>query len=270
MRTMVTTPTLSVIPIEGAADRLSDRTAARLRRLISERGLQAGQRLPAERALASELGVSRTALREAIQQLASQGLLIARGGGGTYVQAQAPGQVVVEPLLPYRPQLQADPAYRFDVLETRHALEGATAWHAAQRATDQDRARISQALAAMRQAHVDNDATAEAQADADFHLAIAEASHNLVLVQLMRGLFELLRTNISQSRQALYLDPHTAPALAQQHQALHDAMLARDAPAARAAAEAHLQFVHDALRALDDDAARRARASRLPASPPTP
>lgn len=253
----------TVLPIDGG-DRLSDRTAARLRRLIVDRALQAGDRLPAERALAAELGVSRTVLREAIQQLASQGWLVARGGGGTYVQALTAGQVATEPLASYRPLLRADPEYRFDVLETRHALEGATAWHAALRATDEDRARIEAAFEAMGQAHADNDAAAEAQADARFHLAIAEASHNLVLVQLVRGLFDLLQTNISQSRQVLYRDPRTAPALARQHQALRDALLARDPAAARAAAEEHLQFVHDALRALEDDSARRARASRLP------
>ncbi len=247
-------------------ERLSDRTAARLRRLIVERDLQAGQRLPAERTLTAELGVSRSVVREAIQQLSSLGLLVTRAGGGTYVQA--PAHPVVEPLASYRPVLEADPEYRFDVLETRHALEAATAWHAALRATDEDRARIHAAFEAMGQAHARADAGAEALADARFHLAIAEASHNLVLVQVMRGLFALLQDNISQSRQALYRDPRTGPALAQQHQALHDALLAGDAPAARAAAEHHLQFVHDALRALDDNAARRDRASRLPS--PTP
>jgi len=257
----------SVIPIEDEAERLSDRTAARLRRLIVERALQPGDRLPAERPLAAQLGVSRTILREAIQQLASQGLLATRGGGGSYVQAASASQRLVEPLLPFQPQLRADPEYRFDVLETRHALEGATAWHAALRATNEDRARIDAAFVAMARAHADNDAAAEAQADARFHLAIAEASHNLVLVQLMRGLFDLLQTNISQSRQALYLDPRTGPALARQHQALRDAVLGGDPAAARGAAEDHLRFVHDALRALDQDAARRDRASRLPSDP---
>jgi len=268
---MATKPSHPVLPVEPAAERLSDRTAAALRRLILEQALQPGDRLPAERPLAARLGVSRTVLREAIQQLASQGLLATRGGGGSYVRATTVGTGPVEPLQPFQPQLRADPEYRYDVLETRHALEGATAWHAALRATDADRARIDEAFAAIARAHADNDAAAEAAADARFHLAIAEASHNLVLVQLMRGLFDLLRTNISQSRQALYLDPRTGPALARQHQALRDAVMAGDPAAARAAAEDHLRFVHDALRALDEDAARRERASRLPADlPPSP
>lgn len=248
--------------------RLSDRVAAQLRALIAQRGLQPDARLPAERTLALELGVSRTALREAIAQLAGQGLLRARAGGGTYVQRpHTPEERVVAPLQPFLPLLQGDPEYRFDVLETRHALEGATAWHAALRATDADRARIAAAFEAMLQAHAQGDAAAEARADADFHLAIAEAAHNRVLLQVMRGLFDLLQTNISQSRHMLFQSPRTFAPLLAQHRALHDAILAGEPERARDAAHAHLAFVHTALRSLDEDEARRARASRLPSSP---
>lgn len=254
-----------------APGRVSDRVAAQLRALIADRGLQPDQRLPAERALALELGVSRTALREAIAQLASQGLLRARIGGGTYVQRpHTPEDQVIAPLQPFLPLLQGDPEYRFDVLETRHALEGATAWHAALRATDADRARIAAAFEAMLQAHAQGDAAAEARADADFHLAIAEAAHNRVLLQVMRGLFDLLQTNISQSRHKLFQSPRTFAPLLAQHRALHDAILAGEPERARDAAHAHLAFVHTALRSLDEDEARRARASRLPSAPDTP
>ncbi|WP_434032078.1 transcriptional regulator LldR [[Pseudomonas] boreopolis] len=249
----------------SATPRLSDRVAEQLRNLIAERGLQPGARLPAERALALALGVSRTVLREAIAQLSSQGLLRARVGGGTYVQGPPSSeQVLAGPMAPYLSLFQADPEYRFDVLEIRHALEGAAAWHAAQRATEADHARIRAAFQALQAAHGRNDPAGEARADADFHLAIAEAAHNLVLLQVMRGLFELLQTNISQSRQKLFLSPRTSEPLAVQHRALMDAILAGDAERARDAAHAHLEFVHTSLRTLDDDEARRARASRLP------
>lgn len=246
--------------------RLSDRVADRLHALIRERGLQPGDRLPAERALALELGVSRTALREAIARLSSQGLVQSRRGGGTYVQppGTAGDRQVIEPLVPYFPVFQSDPEYRFDVLEIRHALEGATAWHAALRATDDDRRRIAGAFDTMMAAHGKNDPAGEARADAAFHLSIAEASHNLVLLQVMRGLFDLLQTNISQSREKLYLSPRTFEPLSAQHREMMDAILAGDPERARDAAHAHLEFVHTSLRALDENEARRARASRLP------
>jgi GntR family transcriptional regulator, L-lactate dehydrogenase operon regulator len=247
--------------------RLSDRIAAQLRALIADHALQPGDRLPPERALALQLGVSRTALREAIAQLSSQGVLRARVGGGTYVQGpQAAAQVLSEPLVPYLPLFQGDPEYRFDVLEIRHALEGATAWHAALRADDDDRTRIREAFQVMLDAHGHDDPAGEARADAAFHLSIAEASHNLVLLQVMRGLFELLQTNISQSRQKLYGSPRTFDPLSAQHREMMDAVLAGDPERARAAAQTHLEFVHTSLRTLDEDDARRARASRLPST----
>ncbi len=151
-----------------STQRISDKVAAQLRGLVQEHRLQPGDRLPAERTLAVQLGVSRTALREAIAQLASQGLLTARVGGGTYVAEPAARarQALDEPLAPYLPLFQGDPEYRFDVLEIRHALEGATAWHAAARATDEDRTRIAQAFQTMMDAHGKDDPTGEAEADA--------------------------------------------------------------------------------------------------------
>ena len=248
--------------------RLSDRVAAQLRALIGEQNLQPGQRLPAERVLAVQLGVSRTALREAIAQLAGLGVLTARVGGGTYVSAPAaPTPAPLDaPLLPYLPVFQDDPEYRFDVLEIRHALEGATAWHAALRATDADRAKIRAAFDCMLDAHGKSDPAGEARADAGFHLAIAEAAHNLVLLQVMRGLFDLLQTNISQSRERLYTSPRTFEPLLAQHREMMEAVLGGDPERARTAAHAHLEFVHTSLRTLDDNEARRARASRLPSA----
>ena len=97
-----------------------------------------GERLPAERQLAERLGVSRPSLREAIQKLASKGLLHSRQGGGTYVAA-APQDNVTDPLME---MLLQHPDARYDVLEVRHALEGQAAYYAALRATDDDRQRI--------------------------------------------------------------------------------------------------------------------------------
>jgi GntR family L-lactate dehydrogenase operon transcriptional regulator len=67
-----------------------------------------------------------------------------------------------DPLLPYLPLFQGDPQYRFDVLEMRHALEGMAAWHAAQRATDEDRQRIRAAFQTMLDAHGKDDPAGEA------------------------------------------------------------------------------------------------------------
>ncbi len=255
-------------PLAGRLMRISDQIAGRLRTLIAELGLKPGERLPAERQLAADLGASRSSVREAIQRLASQGLLHSRQGGGTYVQdalvVQWHQARVAHPLSTV---VQQDPEYRYDVLEARHALEGSTAWHAALRATAQDKARIRECFEATLRFPGDGDAAPASRADAQFHLAIAEASHNLVLLQMMRGLFDLLQATVTQNRQKMYTMPQTSEQLAAQHHALMEAILAGDAPRARSTVCHHLEFVHHSVRALDEDEARRERSSRLPPTP---
>ncbi|MFI9973671.1 GntR family transcriptional regulator [Acinetobacter baumannii] len=89
----------------------------KLQALIEERHMKKGDRLPAERQLATSLGVSRPSLREAIQQLNSQGVLISRRGDGTYIQQlpeQWPQQLIVNPISNL---IEEDPLYRFDLLQ---------------------------------------------------------------------------------------------------------------------------------------------------------
>ena len=256
-----------------AAMRLSDRLAEQLLVLIDEQGLAPGDRLPAERRLAQDLGASRPSVREAIQQLASQGVLRSRHGGGTYVQALPPaaGTGAHHPLAGALDELvSVDPEYRYDVLEARHALEGGTAWHAALRATPEDKARIEARFQDMLRFQDSGDPDLSAQADAQFHLAIAEASHNAVLLQMMRSMFELLRATVTESRQRLYTLRHTSRQLTAQHRDLMDAILRGDAEAARATVWQHLEYVHHSVRTLDEDEARRARSSRLPPFPERP
>lgn len=104
--------------------RISDQVVMKLQALIEERHMKKGDRLPAERQLATSLGVSRPSLREAIQQLNSQGVLISRRGDGTYIQQlpeQWPQQLIVNPISNL---IEEDPLYRFDVQEARLVLEG--------------------------------------------------------------------------------------------------------------------------------------------------
>lgn len=246
--------------------RLPDHIAEQLEIMIDARGLNPGDRLPSERKLAEELQVSRSSLREAIQKLASRGRLVSRGGGGTYVREMPRGwsdDIIVNPLASL---FKDNPGYRFDVLEIRHALDGAAAWHAAQRATEDDKNKLRERFDAMIAMHGSEDPMDEARADAAFHLTIAEASHNLVLLQVMRGLFSLLQTNISQNLEKLYTLPRVFEPLSSQHKELAEAIIAGDPERARKAALVHIDFVHTSLKAIDEDEARRARSFRLPSA----
>ncbi|HAT7593866.1 transcriptional regulator LldR [Citrobacter sp. TBCS-15] len=243
--------------------RLSDEVASRVRALIEEQQLEAGMKLPAERQLAVQLGVSRNSLREALAKLVSEGVLISRRGGGTFVRWQHEAwseQNIVQPL---KTLLADDPDYSFDILEARHAIEASTAWHAAMRATSADKEKIRLCFEATQS----EDPDLASQADVRFHLAIAEASHNVVLLQTMRGFFDVLQSSVKQSRQRMYLVPPVFSQLTEQHQAVLDAIIASDADGARKAMMAHLSFVHTTIKQFDEDQARQARITRLPGDP---
>lgn len=243
--------------------RLSDEVASRVRALIEEQQLEAGMKLPAERQLAVQLGVSRNSLREALAKLVSEGVLISRRGGGTFVRWQHEAwseQNIVQPL---KSLMADDPDYSFDILEARHAIEASTAWHAAMRATSADKEKIRLCFEATQS----EDPDLASQADVRFHLAIAEASHNVVLLQTMRGFFEVLQSSVKQSRQRMYLVPPVFSQLTEQHQAVLDAIVAGDADGARKAMMAHLSFVHTTIKQFDEDQARQARITRLPGDP---
>ena len=240
--------------------RLADDVANRVRALIEEQQLEAGMRLPAERQLAVQLGVSRNSLREALAMLVNEGVLLSRRGGGTFVRWQHEPwseQNIVQPLTTL---LADDPDYSFDILEARHAIEASTAWHAAMRATDAEKEKIRLCF----EATLSDDPDLASQADVRFHLAIAEASHNVVLLQTMRGFFELLQSSVKQSRQRMYLVPPVFARLTEQHQAVMEAIFAGDAEGARQAMMAHLGFVHSTIKRFDEDQARQARITRLP------
>ncbi len=238
--------------------RLSDQIAEKLETMIAEGGLKPGEKLPAERELAQRLEVSRPSLREAIQKLNSKGLLSTRHGGGTYV-CESLEPSFVTPLIAL---LREMPESRFDVLEIRHALEGTAAYYAALRGTSEDKEKIRDCFEEMIKNHGSPDPMDEARADAAFHLSIVEASHNLVLLHVMRGLFTLLQNSISHNLDKLYTLPRVFEPLSHQHERLMNSVIDGDAEKARQAAQEHLVFVEESLQQIDREEVRKQRSLR--------
>ena len=113
-----------------------------------------------------------------------------------------------------------------------------------------DRELIQNCFGAMEAAHQKDDPTDEANADADFHLAIYEASHNLLMLHVMRSLSGMLRNDVFYNRATLYLRRNVRDLLLAQHRAIRDAIMAGDAEAARQAAREHMSFTADALKEI--------------------
>lgn len=243
--------------------KISDKVVQSLRMLIEENHMQVGDRLPAERKLCEQLGVSRSSLREAISQLSSTGMLVSKVGAGTFLQQLPSNWSTYQIVEPLSNLIDEDPAYRFDVQEARMILEGGTAWYAAQRATAEDLENIRQCFDQISHFQSLGDDDQAAIADAKFHLAIAEASHNLVLIQMMRGLFDLLQYNVVLGRRKVYTEAKRYDQLYEQHFQVMDAIERKDPDAARKAVCGHIEFVVQQVRMIDEEEARRHRASRL-------
>ena len=243
--------------------KVSDKVVQDLRTLVEKNQMQVGDRLPAERKLCEQLGVSRSSLREAIQQLTSQGMLVSKVGAGTFLQQLPTNWSQYQIVQPLSNLIDEDPAYRFDVQEARIILEGGTAWHAALRATPEDIQHIRDCYDQITHFQSLGDDEQAARADANFHLAIAEASHNLVLIQVMRGVFDLLQFNVALGRHKVYSEAHRFDQLHEQHLQVIDAIERRDPEAARKAVCGHIEFVVQQVRSIDEEEARRQRSSRL-------
>jgi len=110
----------------------------------------------------------------------------------------------------------------------------------------------------MRRRRGERDPMEDADLDVDFHMAIAEASHNVALVHVMRGIFNLMRSNMMRSREVLYRQPENVSLLDQQHAEIVKAIVDRDGDAARAAANLHLSFIQASIREIASTPRRRA------------
>jgi len=231
--------------------KLSDQIAEQLEGMIADGTLKPGERLPAERQLSERLGISRPSLREAIQKLASKGLLSTRQGGGTFVTENL-AHSFSDPLLAL---LKDQPNAEFDTLEVRKELEGVAAFNAATRATEADRERIWSRFNNMAELHrSDAPSIDKLHVDAAFHLAIIESAHNLVLVHFMRAVQEVLENTIYSYLDQFYSAPKHVEILCHQHKDIVTAIMDRDPETARDKAKHHLDFAFDSFREFQNQA----------------
>lgn len=230
--------------------KLAEAIAEHIERLILEGVLRPGERLASERDLAELLDVSRPSLRDALALLETRGLL-ATSRDGTRVTQFLAG--LTDPLAGL---LQSNEQVTADYFEYRAAVERTATGLAAARATDAERQAISDCLTEMVAAHEARDANREAEADIVLHRLIYAASHNLVILHVMRAFSEMLRRDIFFNRTALFEQAMFRDALLEQHLAIGRAVIAGDTAAAEEAAHRHLEFTGAAVEKDRRDAQR--------------
>jgi GntR family transcriptional repressor for pyruvate dehydrogenase complex len=221
-----------------AREQLPERIASRLVSLIAERHLRPGDKLPPERELSAAMQVSRPSLREALRALAMLNIVEIRQGSGTYVASLRP-EVLVEH---FDFVFALDDATFAELLETRKMLEPSLAAAAATNATDEelDRLRACMANAAVGA----DDPDAFMQADLELHEIITAAAHNQIIARFMASLTRLGTA----SRRRTGTLPGVRRQSLQDHQAIVDALLRRDAAAAADIMRQHLENIQNSLR----------------------
>ncbi|MEJ6403405.1 FCD domain-containing protein [Yoonia sp. 2307UL14-13] len=225
--------------IKGAS--AADATARHLEDLILEGSLRSGDSLLSERDMAAHLDVSRPVLREALKTLEQKGLLKPAAGGRVVAELATS---VTDPLMDL---LEERKDMAKDYLELRGVLEQMAASLAAKRATDVDRRALEDCAREIDAAHATGDATQEAEADLNLHMIVYEASHNIVLLHMMRALSKMLRKGVFLNRLQLYALPEVRAILRDQHLKIIETILSRDPAKAGEAAAAHMTYTKSAL-----------------------
>jgi GntR family transcriptional repressor for pyruvate dehydrogenase complex len=248
--------------------------------MILDGTLIAGEKLLPERLLAEKFQVSRPSLREAIQNLQAKGLVERKQGGGTFIRQNLSAKMTdpLSALVASRPETQ------FDLLEFRHALEGMAAYYAALRGQPEDYRALNNALNSLPSLHkaqaqaqaenaavkqnsgaqsqVKTDTEQEAEALVEFYLTMAKASHNMVLLHVMRSMQVMLVDNIKRNLDMLRDGADVEVQIREQRHAIVQAISSQDPEAARKASNEHLGFVESTLLDINKRDVKLQRAMR--------
>ena len=225
------------MPLQTVApQRLYQQIAEQLRSLITAGEFTAGSRLPAERDLAKQLGVSRPSVREALIALEVEGWVEVRTGSGVYVQDRnnttaARGNPIA-----------ANEWGPLELIRARRVLEGEIASLAASMAKRKDIAAMRQALADMVR---DADAgTLPIEGDRAFHSAIVQSTGNIVLIETVHTFWDSRRGPLFERLGDYFETVASWRSAIAEHTAILDAIAAHDAAGARAAMHAHMDKSH--------------------------
>jgi DNA-binding FadR family transcriptional regulator len=223
--------------------RLSDKVADMMLKTILSERLSVGDRLPSERELGEQFGVSRTVVREAVRALAAKGVIEVRTGSGLRVAA-VDAAAVRESMSLFLHGIGLD----FEkVHEVRSLLEVHLAGLAAERASDDDIAQLRETHKRMRAQLADVEAAS--LVDLEFHHVIARSTHNDLFLLLMDSIGSSL---IAIRRENLSGSGHASATVAQ-HAHVLEQIAAHDAAGARSAMAAHLEGVAEFWRERENE-----------------
>lgn len=216
--------------------RISDQVFDQIKELIFSGQLKPGERLMAEREMASVLNVSRSSVRKAIQRLTNMGFISQIQGKGTFVSAY-------EDKLrnPLALAIKSQDISLENLMEVRVGLESTAASLAATRADQSDIELLEQSIRQMDEEHCLG--RLGSHADTSFHMAVAIASKNPLNIMIMRNFYDFIYHGIRENLESLYEDPANIQRTMEQHILILEAIKNKDADNAYRAMKNHIFFV---------------------------
>lgn len=214
--------------------RIYEKVVEKLKGEISSGRIMPGDPLPSERQLMDSFGVSRSSLREAFRVMELLGLIESIPGKGRFVRHP---RTISED----RSTIQLEDSAILELMEARRILDPAIAGESAMRATPSDLTRMLRVITATEKVLTSPDE--RAQADFNFHLVLAEATHNFVFINLTRMNFDLILA----THERIYGLLDDKDAFLNEHRNIYDAILDHDMERAKDAASRHIDRIYRTL-----------------------
>ena len=227
-----------------SARKISDEIIEQFKELISKGELKPGDELPSEREMAESIGVSRPPLREALNALKTMGFVEIKPRSKIVIKSIT-GKSLEEPISQL---IENDIEKVFELLEIRRALEGWVASLATVRATVEEIANLKQIITKDQKNFMEE--RDDAKTDADFHMAIAKASHNTLVTHLISTWYNLLWKTQRMARKKIFRHKGNRQTISNQHLAIFKAIEAGDKDMASRTAREHVDFVDRELRRI--------------------
>ncbi|MBG9444009.1 FadR/GntR family transcriptional regulator [Cytobacillus firmus] len=203
--------------------------------------LKPGERLPSERELAVQFNVSRTTIREALRTLELNGLIDIRQGGGSYVKVsdiQSSKEEIIT-------AVKAENPLVYEMLELRRALEAESSFLAAKRATPADLEKLR--IAVNQMALSKQDPELGLKADLDFHIRIAEATHNSIFIELIHTLKGHMEETIRATQNHRFKDLSRYEDTIEEHKEIYLAIASGNGDKAKELMEGHITKIRAEL-----------------------
>ena len=199
--------------------------------------IEPGERLPSERNLAELLAVSRTTVKEAISVLEANGVVHVQQGVGIFLSASHTEQLEKDVS-----DILGNQKGRFlELIELRQAIEGDAAYYAAKRITDKQKEKLKSCYQKL--VIVEMNEEASVKEDLNFHLAIAEASNNDLMIEIMRLISHRMEVFLIQNRPQTLEEPEQIKKVMEEHKLIFESVLNGDPSKAKKSMWNHLQSI---------------------------